>query len=64
MRSREQIEAFRHMSPEERWEITSELMELAWRDLLRLPPEERERRLAIARHHHRLGNDAIAAALK
>jgi hypothetical protein len=64
MRSRQQIEAFRRMSPEERWKITSKLMELAWRDLRRLSPEERERRLAVARRNHRLSNDAIVAALK
>lgn len=64
MRSPEQIEAFRRMTPEERWKITSGLMELAWRDLLRLSTEERERLLAVARRHHRRTNDAIAAALR
>jgi hypothetical protein len=52
------------MTPEERFELTATLMELAWRSLLALDPEERERRLEIARRHHRLTNEAIAAALK
>ena len=59
-----QIEAFRKMTPQERWKITADLMELAWRALVRLTPEERERRLAVARRHHDLSNEAIAAALK
>ena len=64
MQSREQLEAFRRMTPEERWKITAELMEIAWRSLLVLDPAERERRLALAREQHRLSNEAIAAALK
>ena len=64
MLSTSQIEAFRRMTPEERWRITAELMEFSWRYLLTLDPAERERRLEIARRHHRLSNEAIAAALK
>jgi hypothetical protein len=59
-----QVEAFRRMTPEERWKITSQLMEFAWRSLLALDPAERDRRLEIARRHHRLSNEAIARALK
>jgi hypothetical protein len=62
--SPEQIEVFRRMTPEERWKITSQLMEFAWRSLLALDPEERGRRLEIARRHHRLSNEAIATGLK
>jgi hypothetical protein len=64
VQSQEQIEAFRRMTPAERWRITAQLMEFAWRSLLALSPEERERRLAAARRQHRLSNEAIAAALK
>jgi len=64
VQSREQIEAFRRMTPEERWKISAQLMEFAWRSLLALVPEERERRLELARRQHRLSNDAIAAGLK
>lgn len=64
MMSPAQIESFRRMTPEERWKITSQLMEFAWRSLLALDPEERERRLEIARRHHQLSNEAIAAGLK
>jgi hypothetical protein len=52
------------MTPQERWKITAGLMELAWRSLLALPPEERERRLAVARREHDLSNEALAAALR
>jgi hypothetical protein len=64
VQSREQIEAFRRMTPQERWKITAQLMEFAWRSLLALDPEERERRLAAARREHDVSNEAIAAALK
>lgn len=64
MHSREQIEAFRRMTPEERWKITAQLMEFAWRSLLELDPAERERRLELARMQHRLSNEAIVDALK
>ena len=37
------------MSPAERLKIALDLTDLAWQFLLRLPAEERERRLAIAR---------------
>jgi hypothetical protein len=52
------------MTPQERWKITAQLMEFAWRSLLALEPEERERRLEAARRQHRLSNELIAAALK
>jgi len=52
------------MTPEERWKLTAALMEFAWRSLLALDPQERERRLEVARRHQRLTNEAIAAGLK
>ncbi len=64
MQSKEQIEAYRRMTPQERWKITAELMEFAWRALLVMTPVERERRLEVARRHHRLSNEAIVAGLK
>jgi hypothetical protein len=64
VQSKEQIELFRRMTPEERWKITVQLMEFAWRSLLALAPAERERRLELARRQHRLSNEAIVAALK
>jgi hypothetical protein len=48
----EQIERYRRMSPAERLKETEELMTLAWRMLLELPAEERERRLRIIREAH------------
>lgn len=64
MQSKEQIEAYRRMTPQERWKITADLMEFAWRTLLEMTLEERERRLETARRHHRLSNEAIVAGLK
>jgi hypothetical protein len=64
VQSKEQIEAYRRMTPQERWKITADLMELAWRTLLALTPEDRERRLELARRQHDLSNEAIVAALK
>lgn len=52
------------MTPQERWQQTAVLMEFAWKSLLALPPEERERRLEVARRHHQLSNEAIARALR
>jgi hypothetical protein len=43
------LERWRKMSPAERLRIALDLTDLAWQFLLRLPAEERERRLAIAR---------------
>lgn len=52
MLSDEKIEAYRRMTPEERWREVEELMTIAWRSLLELPEEERERRLAVIREEH------------
>ena len=52
MLSEARIEAYRLMTPEERWREVEELMTLAWRDLQALPEEERNRRLAIIREEH------------
>lgn len=64
MMSREQIEALRRMSVEERWELTRQLMSLAWRALLELPYEERERRLRLIREEHDKSCEALARALR
>lgn len=64
MLSPSQIEAYRRMTPEERWKIVEELSASAWEALLELPWEERERRLAIAREEHRLSNDNMLRRLK
>jgi hypothetical protein len=37
------------MAPADRLRIALDLTDLAWRFLMRLPPEERERRLALSR---------------
>ena len=58
MLSDEKIEAYRRMTPEERWREVEELMTLAWRMLLELPEDERNRRLAIIREEHEK-SDAI-----
>lgn len=58
MLSQEKLEAYRRMTPEERWREVEELMTVAWRTLLELPIEERNRRLEIIRQDHE-ASDAI-----
>ncbi|MBI2933091.1 MAG: hypothetical protein HYY16_15715 [Planctomycetes bacterium] len=58
MLSAEKIQAYRAMTPEERWREVEELMSLAWRTLCELPDEERRRRLEIIREEHE-ASDAI-----
>jgi hypothetical protein len=64
MLSDAQIDAYRRMTPDERWRIVEELMTLAWRSLLELPPDERERRLALIREEHDASNAAILEFLR
>lgn len=64
MQDPQQVEAWRRMTPQERWKLTGILMEFAWRSLLALDPQERERRLDAIRRQHRLSNEAIAAGLR
>lgn len=52
MLSPERIEAYRRMTPAERWREVEALMTFAWRDLKRRPREERERILAVIRAQH------------
>ena len=61
MLSPERIQAYRSMSPEERWREVEELMTLAWRTLRALPREQRERRLALIRAEHE-ASDAVLLA--
>ena len=64
MLSPERLEAYRRMTPAERSKETFALIEYAWKALLALPFEERERRLELMRREHRESNDALARALK
>jgi hypothetical protein len=59
MQCPEQIALWKAMSPDERWELVSELMDSAWRQLAALPDDERERRLALADRRHEQLNQAI-----
>jgi len=52
MQGPEQLESFRKMDPSERWRLVEKLMDFAWDQLKRLPPEELERRLAIDLKRH------------
>ena len=52
MISEAQLEAYRRMTPEERWREVEALMTMAWRMLKELPHEEVERRLAYDRAQH------------
>jgi len=64
MLSEEQLRLYRRMSVEERWRLTEELMTVAWRALLELPHDERERRLRLAREEHDAGSLALERALR
>ena len=58
MLSKAKIEAYRRMTPEERWREVEELMTFAWRTLRELPEEERRRRWDLIRREHET-SDAI-----
>jgi hypothetical protein len=58
------LEAYRKMSPAERWREVEALMTFAWRTLKQLPREEVERRLAIDRKWHDDGDEIILAHLR
>jgi hypothetical protein len=52
------------MTPEERWREVEELMTLAWRALLELPEEERQRRLKVIREEHEESDRVLLAELR
>jgi hypothetical protein len=64
MLSPERIEAYRRMSPEERWREVEELMTVAWRDLKARPRDERERILAVIREEHELSDAVMLEGLR
>jgi hypothetical protein len=64
MLSKERLEAYRRMTPAEKWAETMELIDYGWQMLMTLPPEERERRLEIMRRERQAVNAAVAKALK
>ncbi|MFO0983038.1 MAG: hypothetical protein U1E76_15140 [Planctomycetota bacterium] len=64
MLDEKRIERYRLMTPEERWLEVEELMTFAWRSLLELPDDERDRRLAVIRNEHDLSNAAILEHLR
>jgi hypothetical protein len=64
MLSKERIAAYRRMTPAEKWAEVMALLDHGWEILLRLPADERERRLAIMRRERQEANDAIARALR
>ncbi len=64
MLSKERLEAYRRMTPAEKWEQTLMLLDFGWEMLMSLPAEERERRLEIMRREKQKVNDAVVKALK
>lgn len=64
MLSPERIEAYRKMSPEERWREVEALMTLAWRMLKQLPHEEVARRLAIDQQQHDEADEIVLEHLR
>ena len=63
MLSKERLDAYRRMSPAERWAETLNLLDYGWEMLLRLPDEEIERRLEAARRERQRINDRVAREL-
>ena len=63
MLSEERLEAYRRMTPAERWAETLALLDYGWEILSRLPHAERERRLEAARRERQWINDRVARAL-
>lgn len=59
MLSEAKLQAYRRMTPEQRWREVEELMTLSWRSLLELPEPERLRRLALIREEHERSNRAM-----
>lgn len=64
MIGRERLEMYRKMTPEERWREVREMMRSSWEWLLRLPPEDLDKRLALIRRQHDEGNELIAKKLR
>jgi len=64
MLSKSRIEAYRRMSPEERWREVEELMTLAWRSLTELSDSEYERRLQVIREQHELSDRIMLDRLR
>ncbi|HWL92100.1 MAG TPA: hypothetical protein VNT79_01075 [Phycisphaerae bacterium] len=64
MLSEAKLQAYREMTPEERWSEVEALMTFAWRFLKELPPEELERRLAYDREQHDKADEIILAHLR
>jgi hypothetical protein len=64
MLSERKLEAYRRMTPGDRWREVEELMTLAWRSLLELPEEERQRRLEIIREEHEASDRIILERLR
>ena len=62
--SAEKIDAYRRMTPEQRWREVEELTTMAWRDLLARPPEERARVLNHIRMEHERSDALILEALR
>ncbi len=64
MLSNSKIEAYRRMSPGERWREVEELMSLAWRTLQALPDDELQRRVQVIRNEHDLSDAIILERLR
>jgi len=61
--SKERLDAYRRMTPAERWTETLHLLDYGWEMLLRLPHEEVARRLEAARRERQRVNDRVAREL-
>ena len=59
MMGQEQVEAFRNMTPSERWKLQVRLMDSAWEEMLKLDATELSRRLDYLNRQHEIGNQRI-----
>lgn len=64
MQSKEQLEYYKRISPQEKWQMISMMNEFAWKTLQQLPPEELEKRLKVMRYQHDESCNRIAQKLK
>lgn len=63
MLSKERLDAYRRMTPKERWAETLLLLDYGWQMLLQLPHDEAVRRLEAARRERQRINDRVAREL-
>ena len=64
MMGAEQLDLYRRLTPSERWQMLAQLMDAAWSDLQRLPPQEQVHRWEYLRRSHEEGNQRLLLHLR